>query len=256
MIKQRVKTSLILAMVMVMVMVVAPAAWAAEINAVLEWSDLRKLGTTVSGKVGKVMVRPGMKVNKGEPLLLLDQRSFDIRIQQSRAEMDHARLLMEEAQREQDRAIELYDRTVLSNYDRQQADIGLASARAVFSKAKAEHEQALLDKEYSQLNAPYDAVVLNVFVAPGEVVVNETESRVMLEIARADEMLVTTTIDGNQVVSLEIDKAIDVAFRGEWTRGEIYSISMNDRGYRLVARVPVQSTDRARAGEASAVRLP
>lgn len=251
MIKQRIKISLLLALIVAM----TPAAWAAEINAVLEWSDLRKLGTTVSGKVSKVMVRPGMKVKKGEPLLSLDQRTFDVRVQQSRAAMDHARLLMEEAQREQDRAIELYDRTVLSDYDRQQADIGLASAKAIFTKAKADYEQARLEREYSQLNAPYDAVVLNVYVAEGEVVVNETESRVMLEIARADEMLVTTTIDGNLISSLEIGQKIDVAFRGQWTQGEIHSLSMNDKGYQLAARVSVQQSDKARAGEASAIRL-
>ena len=252
MIKQCVKTLLALTLLVAML----PAAWATEINAVLDWSDHRKLGTTVSGKVGKVMVRPGMKVKKGDALLSLDQRNFDVRVQQTRAAMTHARLLIEEAQREQDRAIELYDRTVLSDYDRQQADIGLANAQAVLSKAKADYEQARLDKEYSQLNAPYDAVVLNVYVAPDEVVVNETESRVMLEIARADEMLASTTIDGNQVAALEIGQKMDVAFRGQWIQGEIHSLSVNDKGYQLAVKVSVQPTDNARAGEASAVRLP
>jgi multidrug efflux system membrane fusion protein len=251
MIKQRIKLSLLVALLVA----ITPAVWAAEINALLDWSDLRKLGTTVSGKVSKVMVRSGMKVKKGEPLLVLDQRTFNVRVQQSRAAMDHARLLMEEAQREQDRAIELYDRTVISDYERQQADIGLASAKAVFTKAKADYEQARLDKEYSQLNSPYDAVVLNVYVAPGEVVVNETESRVMLEIARADEMLVTTVLDGNQIASLQMGQKIDVAFRGQWTEGEIHSLSMNDKGYQLAVKLSVKPADNARAGEASAVRV-
>lgn len=245
-----------LSLVLVLFLTITPLAWAAEINAVLEWSDLRKLGTTVSGKISKVMVRPGMKVKKDDAMILLDQRNFDVRVQQSRAAMEHARLLKEEAQREQDRAIELYDRTVLSDYDRQQADIGLASAKAVFSKAKADFEQARLDKEYSQLNAPYDAVVLNVFVAPGEVVVNETESRVMLEIARADEMLVTTILDGNQIASLQMGQKIEAAFRGQWIEGEVHSLSMNDKGYRLAVKLSVPPAENARAGEASAVRLP
>ena len=252
MIKQRINLSLVL----VLLLTIMPAAWADEINAVLEWSDLRKLGTTVSGKISKVMVRPGMKVKKDETMVLLDQRNFDVRVQQSRAAMEHARLLMEEAQREQDRAIELYDRTVLSDYDRQQADIGLASAKAVFSKAKADYEQARLDKEYSQLSAPYDAVVLNVFVAPGEVVVNETDSRVILEIARADEMLVITALEGNQIASVEMGQKIDAAFRGQWIEGEVHSLSMNDKGYRLAVKVSVSPADNARAGEVSAVRLP
>ncbi|NNJ92604.1 MAG: HlyD family efflux transporter periplasmic adaptor subunit, partial [Gammaproteobacteria bacterium] len=239
MIKQRIKISLLVALLVA----ITPVLWAAEINAVLDWSDLRKLGTTVSGKVSKVMARPGMKVKKDEPLLVLDQRTFSVRVQQARAAMDHARLLMEEAQREQDRAIELYDRTVISDYERQQADIGLASAKAVFTKAKADYEQARLDKEYSQLNSPYDAVVLNVYVAPGEVVVNQTESRVMLEIARADEMLVTTLLDGNQIASLQMGQKIDVAFRGQWAEGEIHSLSMSDKGYLLAVKVSVQSSD-------------
>ena len=252
MIKQRINISLLLAILIA----ISPTAWAVEINAVLEWSDLRKLGTTVSGKLNKVMVRPGMKVKKGDALLSLDQRSFNVRVQQSRAAFEHARLLKEEAQREQDRAIELYDRTVLSNYDRQQADIGLANANAAFSKAKADHEQARLDREYSQLNAPYDAVVLNVHVAPGEVVVNETESRTLVELARADEMLVIATLDGNQAASLKIGDKIDAAFRGQWMQGEIHSLAMSGKGYQLAVRISVRQSDNARAGESSALRLP
>jgi multidrug efflux system membrane fusion protein len=233
---------------------------AAEVNAVLEWSDLRKLGTTVSGKVSHVVVKPGMKVKKGDALMSLDQRYFNVQLQQSRAAMEHARLLKEEAEREQERAIELYDRTVLSDYDRQQAEIGLANANAAYMKTKAGYEQSRLDKEYSQLNAPYDAVILNVNAAPGEVVVNETESRVLLEIARADEMLVTTTLDGNQIASLEIGQKIEVAFRGQWTQGEVYSLSLHNRqlgeGYQVAVRLAVESSVNARAGESSALRLP
>ncbi|NNJ92865.1 MAG: hypothetical protein HKP55_14410, partial [Gammaproteobacteria bacterium] len=48
---------------------------------------------------------------------------------------------------------------------------------------------------------------------------------------------------------------IDVAFRGQWTQGEIHSLSMNDKGYQLAVKLSVKPADNARAGEASAVRV-
>ena len=90
---------------------------AAEVNAVLDWSDKRSLGTLVSGKVEHVHVRPGMQVKAGDVLVELDQRAINLRQTKARAQVEHARLQKEEALREQERAVELFDRTVLSVYE-------------------------------------------------------------------------------------------------------------------------------------------
>ena len=235
-------------------------AFAAEINAKLNWSDKRRLGTTVSGKVTAVNVRPGVVVNKEAVMLELDQRFFKVNLERSRAQTKAARLLLEEALREQDRTIELYDRTVISNYERQQADIQLSSARAEYAHAQAEYERARLELEYSQIVAPYDAVVIAVDTAIGEVVVNENESRTLVEVAKADQMLSLAEVSSDQISGISIDQEMDVAFRGKWQSGQVDSITPltpgSEQKYLLSVRFAVKPDSAARAGEASAIRLP
>ena len=238
-------------------------ALAEDINAVLDWSDKRKLGTTVSGKVTKLHVRPGMHVKAGEVMLELDPRYFKVRQSLAKARMDAARLQMEEAQREQERAIELFDRTVLSVFDRQKADIDLASATASYAEVKAEYEEARLDMEYSKIVAPYDGIVLNVNSAAGEVVVNENSSVTLIELARGDEMLARTFLSSDQLSKITLGQQVRAAFRGQWVDAEVHSMSLEADTtdpqtirYLVTARLKVSPDDSARAGEVSAIRLP
>ena len=242
---------------------VAGNSLSAEVNALLDWSDKRRLGTTVSGKVDQVHVRPGMQMKAGAVLVEIDQRYFKINQQIAKARMQAARLQLEEAEREQQRAIELFDRTVLSTYDRQKADIDLAAAQAVYAEAKADLEKAHLDLEYSRITAPYDAIVLTVSTAPGEVVVNENESTVLVEIARSNEMLARSQITSEQLSTLKIGQQLDAAFRGKWVAGKVHSLSLQTEvtdpktiNYEVAVNLPIEAEAFARAGEASAIRLP
>jgi multidrug efflux system membrane fusion protein len=235
----------------------------AEVNALLDWSDKRRLGTTVSGKVDQVHVRPGMQVKAGAILVEIDQRYFDFIQQKAKARMQAARLQLEEAEREQQRAIELFDRTVLSTYDRQKADIDLAAAQAVFAEARADFDKARLDLEYSKISAPYDGIVLSVSIAPGEVVVNENESIVLVELARSNEMLVRSLLTNEQLSTLKIGQQLDVAFRGKWLAGKVHSLSLQTEAadpktikYEVAVSLSIEAEAFARAGEASAIRLP
>lgn len=237
-------------------------ALAEDISAVLDWSDKRKLGTIVTGKVSKVSVMPGMHVKKGATMIELDQRYFKVRQQKASAQTEYTRLQLEEAQREQDRAIELFDRTVTSVSERQQADIDLAKAQAAYADARAVLQEISLDLEYSKIIAPYDGIVLNVMTAPGEVVVNENESTVLMEIARSDEMLARVMLSGEQISKMSIGQSVEAAFRGKWYAGEVHSLSLQaTQGsgktgqYAVTVKLPVDENAYARAGEISAIRL-
>jgi len=236
---------------------------AAEVDAVLQWSDKTNLGTTVDGKVTAVYVKPGMTVKAGELLVELDQRYFKVKKLQSQSAMEYARLEMEEAQREKARATELFERTVLSEFDRQKADIDLARASAAYAKARADHQHAQLDAEYSQVVAPFDGVILKVLTAPGEIVVNQNESTVLVKMARANEMVADAQVNGDYLSGLAIGQSLDVAFRGQWYAGTISGFSLepddanaNNRLYTISVVLPVDKASRPRAGEVSAVRLP
>ena len=253
--------------VWIAVTVVMLPAWgnlsAADVEAVLDWSGRAALGTTVNGKIVQVNVVAGDRVKKGEALVELDGRYFSLGMAQAKADMQSKKLLLEEAQREQDRAAELFDRTVLSEFDRQKADNELAAAEAAYQAAKSAYQTAQLDLEYSKVRAPYDSIVLNVPARPGEVVVNTTEPRVLVEVARSDEMLARTLLSVEAMQSLKTGQPLQVAVRGQWREGKITRLGLQpvsgsgrDAMYEIEVGFPLNTDPLPRAGELSAIRLP
>ncbi|MGD2116728.1 MAG: efflux RND transporter periplasmic adaptor subunit [Chromatiales bacterium] len=250
-------------------MVLATLCWfsaaglaAADIEAVLDWSGRAALGTTVNGKIIKVNVQAGDRVTQDQPLVELDGRYFQSRMELARAEMQHKKLLLEEAQREQARAAELFDRTVLSEFDRQKADNELAAAEAAYQAARTAYRTAQLDLEYSRILAPYDSIVLRVAAQPGEVVVNTNETRVLVEVARADQMLARALLSAEALASLKIGQSIQVAVQGQWLDGQLQriglqpaSVSGRNALYEIEVSFPLNEQLPARAGEASALRI-
>jgi multidrug resistance efflux pump len=236
--------------------------FAAEVNALLAWADARTLGTSVSARIETVNVKPGVQVSKDTLLVELDRRYFENRKARAAAAVKAAKMTLDEARLEQGRAIELYDRTVLSQFDRRKADRELATAEAGYADAVAELKEAGLDIEYSTLSAPFDAVILAVNAAPGEVVLNALEARPLVRIARAGEMLSVASLTGEQLRGIEPGQSVEVAFRGNWLNGTVDSVGLDpmtdstEQLYRLAVRFSVEPGSHARAGEASAIRLP
>ncbi len=162
---------------------VSVAAVAADVPAVVGWSQKVELGTLVSGVVGEVHVRPGQIVSKGDELISLDGRSFSGQVNRRLAAYKYAKAALEEAEREDERAVELYDRTVLSDFERNQALIALHSARARAEAAHVDLIEARLELERSVVRAPFDGIVLAVNVSPGQTVVSEWQSQPLVTLA-------------------------------------------------------------------------
>ena len=156
---------------------------AADLPAVVAWTQKVELGTLVSGVVAAVHVRPGQTVAGGDALVTLDDRGFKGEVSRHLAVYRHTQAALEEARREDERAIELYDRTVLSDFERNQAQIALQAARARAEEARADLIQARLDLERSVVRAPFDGMVLAVNVSPGQTIVSAWQSQPLVTLA-------------------------------------------------------------------------
>ena len=93
------------------------AAGAAEYDGVLDFNRKAKLSTPVSGVVAKVNVQPGDRVIQGDVLLQLDNGVIKANVEKAKADVQHYERLYKEAERELQRNQELYDRTVLSDWN-------------------------------------------------------------------------------------------------------------------------------------------
>lgn len=206
---------------------------AADVIGVLDWARRVELGTLVSGVVTEVHVAPGDRVSVGDHLLGLDGRGFRAELGRRQAAHKHARLELAEAEREDQRATELYERTVLSDFERNQALVALQAARANAEAARADLVQARLDLERSVLKAPFDGLVLSVDAAPGQTVNSELHSTPLITLADNRVYHVRAQVDGGQAAALEPGERLDISVAGHAATATVRLV-----GYEPVAQSP------------------
>jgi RND family efflux transporter MFP subunit len=189
---------------------VSAVATGGQAEGTVEWAQRVELGMPVSGVVAEVHVAPGQTVAAGDPLVSLDRRNFVARRDRRRAEHRHAEALLAEARREDERAAEMYDRTVLSDHERNQARIALAAAEALLARSADELTLATLALERSRIRAPFDARVLWVDAAPGQAVVSELASRPLVVVADGSRVRVRFAVTAEETAALQPGASVDV----------------------------------------------
>lgn len=234
----------------------------ADVQAVVGWSQKVELGTLVSGVVSQVEVQPGQLVKKGDNLITLDNRGFNGLVSRRQAEFAHAQAALQEAQREDERAAELYDRTLLSDYERNQALIALHAARAQLERARSELVTARLDLEHSAVRAPFDGVVLAVNAAPGQSVVSEMQSQPLVTLAANRVYRARAQIDLAQAGQLAPGQRLQASARGQAIEGSVAYVgfepvaqSAQGPQYELVAEFAVTDQQPLRVGETVILHL-
>jgi multidrug efflux system membrane fusion protein len=236
---------------------------AQDLSAVTEWAERVTLSSVSSGMLTKVNVAVGDEVAKGDLLLELDQRGIRSSLAAAESRSKAARLLNSEAKRELDRAMELYDRTLLSDHERKLAEIEAAKAEAEFRRAESQLVEARLRREFSRIRAPFDGVVLAVHVQPGQAVINRLNAMPLVTLASSPRMKVVTQVDGKAMAGLNPGDDVQVGVRGQWQAGKITGLGLqpvaqagDNSQYRIEVLFTPSREMRLRAGEQAVVRLP
>lgn len=242
---------------------VAPqGASALDLDGRLAWGKRVELGTLVSGVVSEVNVSPGQAVASGDTLLRLDDRGFRAEVERARAVVSRTEALADEARREDERAAELYDRTMLSDHERQVAQIARVEAESAESEARASLAQARLDLERSRIKAPFAARVLAVNATAGQAVVSSLQSHPLVVLADSQTMLAEAEIGAAQLGSLAAGQPAQVGLAGDWLDARIAEIGLEpvrqgerDVFYTLRVTFQVPKGELLRAGMPAVLRL-
>ena len=186
-------------------------------DAVIEGHVL-PISSKVSGQVQSVLVEDNQQVKKGDLLVEIDPRDYQVRLEQSRAELAATEADAVRASVDAQRYSQLYQHDQVSKqvYDKAVADADVLKARTELSRKKV--SAAELDLSYAKITAPADgqiakkAVELRSFVQVGQplmaivpeqmwVVANFKETQ--LEHMRPD-----------QTVEIHVDTYPDHVFKG------------------------------------------
>lgn len=235
-------------------------AFALDVPAVLQWSQRVELSPRVSGVVESVNAQVGDRVKQGQALLTLDGRVYRARQAESAAALRRQREEAAEAKRDLGRMQELYNRTVISISELDQAKLRHAQAQARVNEAAARLDQDRRDADDTTLRAPFDALVVDRRVETGQNLVVRLQPQPVLVLAKAGEMVARFRLYDSQIGPLKAGQAVTVVVGSKSYPGTLRTLGlepvMSKDGPTYPADVVFRTGDVLRAGTAATVKLP
>ncbi|MGB1109620.1 MAG: efflux RND transporter periplasmic adaptor subunit [Gammaproteobacteria bacterium] len=232
---------------------------AAEFAGVVQFSDYSTLSAQVSGTVSRVKVSPGQIVDKGAVLVSLDGGAYQAAYEASKAAVTVSENALEVAERERERAEELYDRGSLSDHDLKLAVNAHAAAEGALLKAKAKQAKAALKARYSVVRAPMKSRVLDVLAHPGQVVVSRMSAQPLVVVAAADRFRIRVPVRAEQFNSTELGTAISATVGSKNVQGVVSAVAYeaNEQSpYAVYVSVDLADGESIPLGETATVDLP
>lgn len=215
-----------------------------QVDATIDWAHRVDLTIPVDGVVESVNVNTGEKVKKGTVLVKLDSRILRAKLIEADEKVKGLQANYAETNRELTRALELYDRTVLSDHDLQVAKNNLINAQAALASAKSNYVKAKVDLEYSSLKAPFDSIILKRKVEVGQAVFNKLNYNSLITLASSSTFLAKTTLNAKQSGRIKIGKAVMVSIYGKKYSAKIVAIEYGDNSQLSHVVVEFSSQDK------------
>lgn len=239
------------------------AAVAETLRGRLEWAHTVDMRFIEDGVVEKVPVLEGQFVKEGEALAMLDRRDFELSVAEANARIESAEAALARADRQLEWALELYDRGLISDNERLEAEEGSASAKAELKLATAGLEKAEIALERSVLKSPYDGIVAARRTWPGHVVVKGLQSEPLLVIADGKRMVGRARLTADRMQTLRPGQPAQVRVGPNLLRkGYIYRLGVEsedigERGaiYAVDVIFPVSEEDGLRPGQFAQIML-
>lgn len=236
---------------------VAPAN-AADLDATIQWSRRTELALPVSGVVARVEANAGQRVGQGQLLLALDETPFLGSVHETQAQLARRKIELDEAVRDAKQAQELYERTVLSNVEIENARMKLARAEAGYNEAKAILDRARYRQKVSALRAPFDLVVLSRHAEPGQAVSAELKPPILLVVAAAGEYLAQARVPAERVTGLKLGQPLTVSVAGKTYTAALKAWSHDPAAGKepYLLEALFSTTEALYAGQPARLRLP
>jgi len=224
-----------------------------------------EVGSQLSGQVAEIFVDFNSQVSKGQIIALIDAKTFESRVLQSRADLavamatitvqqaniHRAQANLRKARLAFERAEPLakagtlseseFD-TALAAYESAKADLTVSEAQLENANANRQQRQALLesaeiDLERTRIRSPIDGVVIERSVDKGQTVAASLSSPVLYKIAQdlteiqieanVDEADIGNVRQGNKA-TFEVDAYPDTEFSGTVSQIRLAPIELNN----------------------------
>lgn len=193
------------------------AAFALDLKGRLEWVSKAELRVT-DGVIEKVAVTVGQHVSKGELLLRMDQREFNAAVLETKAQVARAKVNKDDADKDLERAQELYDQGLIAEEELKEMQLKQAAALAELESGKAKQTVAEIDLERTVLYAPYNGIIVEQNVWDGAVIYKNLQQKPPLAIAPNNQMIARTQVRADILRRYQRGQRAQVRFRGGQNR--------------------------------------
>lgn len=141
---------------------------ARRFSGVIEAVDKSSISFEVSGNVQKVNVDVGQKVEKGQVLAVLDERTYKLNVEGADAALGRAKVQLADKRKDLDRfkRIAKADPGAISQASVDQAQAAYDSSRKNVQYVTSQLNLAKRDLEKTVLRAPFDGVIAEKYVEP------------------------------------------------------------------------------------------
>lgn len=193
-------------------------------------SEVIDIGSALSGLVMDLRVMPGERVEKGQPLFLVDDRASRARLAEANAAITEARAAIGEAQTARSTAqqqLALYqnlsDPAAVSRSEviRAEGEASAAAsrlnlARARLAAAQAQAASARTEIDRLTVRAPISGEILAVNIRPGEFVATQggSNSAPFIQMGETNPLHIRVDIDENEAARVKLGAPAFVSPRG------------------------------------------
>lgn len=155
----------------------------------------------VSGTITQVCINEGAKVEKGQPLFVIDQVPYQAALETAVANVKSAEASVANVRMTVDSKQVLYDNKVISDFDLQTSRNALQEAEAALAQAKAQETNARNDLSYTVVKSPVDGVTGMLPYRVGALV-DASISEPLATVSDDAEMYVYFSMTENQILTL------------------------------------------------------
>jgi RND family efflux transporter MFP subunit len=173
----------------------------AEFTGRIEPVETVEVRPRVSGYIQEVKFQSGQLVKKDDVLFVIDPRWHQATFDQRKAELEQAKVRLDNARREADRTANLLTNNAISVEESDARQSRHEAAKAALLAAQAALDSAKLDLEYTQVRAPISGRVSRALLTDGNYVSGVPGAASLLtSIVSVDPVYVYADIDENSLL--------------------------------------------------------
>jgi HlyD family secretion protein len=132
--------------------------------------DRIEVKSKASGLIETMPVEEGDLVRKGDLICRLDQTDIQAEVDQAQADLDIAKAEYTQAENTFGRRQQLFEKKLISQEERDEADLAVARAKGNLIRAQTKLDQANVRLSETIVRSPIDGVILQKYVEPGQII--------------------------------------------------------------------------------------